>query len=305
VWGLENINFTDLRIGAPIQTYNYINNNLVPSGELFPISANGELVLWASPQGDQYQISNALVSEINSVITNGTSFSLVYDATSAYIYTNGDATLIKEFTYTVPSRSNLTTSTDLSTFDIETTSLSNSVSIGYGVASRNAPQNVWCSVTNVPQNYSYTCWAATIACIYNYVNDLTGSAMLDDRTVAREVFGLNFDQMLEWEDVAWALGIFDLDYIGTNINNLGGLQENIIFNSIYNGFPVFGCFDVLDGDGHAATIYGCNIIAGRLVVMDPLGGSFTAYMDDDGNYRYSNIYTNDTLVLYSAFGYRE
>jgi hypothetical protein len=60
-----------------------------------------------------------------------------------------------------------------------------------------------------------------------------------------------------------------------------------------------GVFDVVGGAYHATVIFGINVIAGRIQVMDPEFGSTTATLSSTGDYTYVSSYTNSTLVLYA------
>lgn len=293
-WGLSDVNFTNLRIGDSIKTYNLVNNSWESGRELYPIIDNGRLVLWVISDSGDYLLSNGLTKEVNNVISTETPFALLYDANSAYIYTDSKAVKIYEFTYTVETRSQLGLSTETTFNNIITNSLSNSVSLTYGVSPRAVINTVSCNVRYVPQNYTHTCWAATTACIYNYLNNLSGSAALDDEAVARTIFGNLFNQGIEWDEVTGILNEFDIDYRGTT-------SPGLIHSSISRGYPVFGFFDVIEGAKHAATIYSSNLINGGMTVMDPQGGSYLVSVAAGGSFRYVNTSTNTTLVLERAF----
>ena len=51
----------------------------------------------------------------------------------------------------------------------------------------------------------------------------------------------------------------------------------------------------------AVTIYSSTVIAGRMVVMGPNGGTHTVTIDSNGDFSYVNSNTNATLVLFGAF----
>lgn len=302
-WGLESIDFNNLYVGYPIQTYNYIANDLEQGQVLFPIIYNNQLILWAYIHNDQFQISDGLVSAVRNAISESTSFALIYDANSAYIYSDGTVTKISDFLYPIESRSQLSLGADLSHFDITTRTLADNVAIGYNNVSRALPVNAVCYVTSVPQTMDKTCWAATTATIYNYINNLTGSSALDDIDVAQGYYGSNYNRYLDSANVAGLLEEYGIDYEGASAYGYGTFTDEDIYISLYNDFPVFGCFQVVGGVGHAATIYACNMVAGRMSVADPSGGSYTATINSDGLYSYVNTSNSSTLVLEFALFY--
>ena len=302
-WGLESIDFNNLYVGYPIQTYNYIANELEQGQVLFPIIYNNQLILWAYIHNDQFQISDGLVSEVRNAISENTSFALIYDANSAYIYSDSTVTKISDFLYPIESRSQLSSETDLSSFDITTTKLSDNISIGYSSISRSLPVNAVCYVTSVPQTLDKTCWAATTATIYNYINNLTGSNALDDIDIAQGFLGSNYNSYLDHSQIYPLLCAYGIDYEGAYAYGVGSFTDEDIYISLYNGFPVFGSFHVVGGLDHAATIYACNMVAGRMSVADPNGGSYTATLNSSGMYSYVFTGNNSTLELELAFFY--
>lgn len=299
-WGLSDIDFCDLCVGNPVQTYDYINNTLEPNRELYPIIANGQLVLWAIAHNGQYQLTNGLVKEVSNIITNDTPFALLYDADCVYIYANDTVTLLSKFAFTIDTRSTIVPESSLSDFEINTVSFGEGMLIGYRMTPRMSG-NVWCYVDFVPQGNYRICWAATVACIYNYINNLEGSAALDAVTVARREFGASFNKGIYWENISGVLNAFDIDYVGASVASLDPLNAADIHASVMNGYPAFGWFDALADEYHAVTIYGSNVLAGRMVVMDPNSGSHTVTLNANGDYSYVSNVTNDTYILLGAF----
>ena len=77
-----------------------------------------------------------------------------------------------------------------------------------------------------------------------------------------------------------------------------------IYYSIYVGYPVYGIFYNASNVSreHAGTIYSCNIIAGRMSVMDPYSVAHTATMNSQsGTYSYYSTPAGVTYHLYYAF----
>lgn len=297
-WGLENIDFEDIQIGPAIQSYNYVEEEIVMGHAMYPLTVNDQLVLWATPIGEQFQISNGLVSEINATVDTDTPFALIYDAKGAFLYTGESILLLRQYNHEIGSRGTLDASTRLTAQEINTVSLSQSVLLGYaaGISNRNRASGYYvCNVSYVPQNHDNICWAATVACIVNYVRGTS----LDAETVAKSYFGnTNFNQGIGCDNLREKLQDYGLDYY--QFSNYGPFSDKIM-NSIIAGHPVGGTFVVVNGGFHATTIFGINVIAGRIQVMDPEFGSTTAWSTGDGySYSYVSSHTNSTLNLYAV-----
>ena len=294
-WGLEGVDFCDLEIGAPVQTYNYVENTLESGNMMYPLSANDRLILWAVPASGQFQITTGLVNELNSVLNVGTPFALIYDASNIYLYADNTITLLKHTNQDISLRGSLNTNARFAVGEINTVRLSQKTHLGYNVSMQRSTQvNISCNVNYVTQNpYKNLCWAASVACIANYKKGTS----LDAATVARNYHGsTNFDRGILPNGLPVILWDYGLDYYV--FSDYGSFGDRIM-DSILADNPVGGSFDVINGGYHATVIFGINVIAGRLQVMDPEFGMTTATIQSAGNgYSYvSNVY-NTTLVLY-------
>lgn len=91
--GINNINFSDLKIASPIKSYNYTEEGLVEGFEYYPLLYNGELKLFAikdpKASASYYQVTDSLVNEISPYLNNEVSFALIYDSEGCYFY-NGN-----------------------------------------------------------------------------------------------------------------------------------------------------------------------------------------------------------------------
>ena len=65
--GLSNVDFNNLYLGEPIQTYIYTNDTFVKSHDLFPVLYNNTIVFWAYDNNGNIQISAGLSSKITVV----------------------------------------------------------------------------------------------------------------------------------------------------------------------------------------------------------------------------------------------
>lgn len=296
-WGLQNVNFNELNIGAAVHTYNYVEGTFVRSHDMYPLTVDDQLVLWAIPINGQFQITSSLVSEINTSIDFNSPLALVYDASNAFIYSNQSFLILKYFNEEIESRGVLNTNARIAVQGIDTVSLSENVCLGYKGNNQDMPRttlaNISCSVSYVTQHpYNKLCWAASVACIVNYVKGTS----LDAPTVAKKYYGnTNFNQGINQDNLTEKIRGYDLDYY--QFSNYGDF-DNKILSSIRADYPVGGSFDVVGGGYHATVIFGINVIAGRIQVMDPEFGSTTATLSSTGDYTYVSSYTNSTLVLY-------
>lgn len=89
--GLSDINFSDFAVGDAIYAYDYIDSSYVKTREYFPLFINNRLTAFAIQTGtgdeEQYQITTALVSEINSITNiSQTNAALVFDRIVAYLF---------------------------------------------------------------------------------------------------------------------------------------------------------------------------------------------------------------------------
>ena len=297
-WGLYNVNFNELNIGAAVHTYNYVEGTFVRSHDMYPLTVDDRLVLWAIPINGQFQITRSLVSEINTFIDFNTPLALVYDASNAFAYSNQSFLILKCFDEVIESRDVLNTNVRIGVQGIDTVSLSENVCLGYegnnqGMP-RTTPANISCNVSYVTQHpYKKLCWAASVASIVNYKKGTS----LDAPTVAKKYYGnTGFDQSIGEDNLTEKIKGYGLnDYQFSNY----GYFDNKILSSIRADYPVGGAFDVVGGAYHATVIFGINVIAGRIQVMDPEFGRTTATLSSTGDYTYVSSYSNATLVLYA------
>lgn len=297
-WGLANVDFTNLNVGLPIQTYNYVEGTLESSHVMYPLTVDDRLVLWAIPIGGQFQITNGLASEVNTAIDFNTPLALIYDASNAYIYSDQYFSHLKHFDQEIDSRGVLNTNTRLTVEGINTISLSQKAFLGYEKTNndmhRAIPMNYSCNVSYVTQHpYNNLCWAASVACIVNHVNGTS----LDAVTVAKRYFGnTDFNRDIGEDNLTEKIQGYGLSYYQACT---GGNFDNKIIDSILADNPVGAVFDVINGPYHAGVIYSINVISGRIQVMDPEFGMTTASLSETNDYVYVSSYSNATLELYA------
>lgn len=125
---------------------------------------------------------------------------------------------------------------------------------------------------------SNICWAATIACINNYVHGTSLTAI----QVAKTYYGENYNKSFSTSSSA---GVMRAHYNLLYQYYARVPSSNIILSNIQSGYPIYGRF-VHSSGGHAVTIYGVNLISGYITVMDPEFGSTICYYSN-GIYSYT------------------
>lgn len=293
-FGLDGVDFCNLQIGNTLHAYEYVNNNFEDLYSAVPILYNDSLIALAiKVDGTRYQISSALALKLANVVDSN--IALVYDSKGVYCFTGTDFVLLAESGTIVSSRSDLDeyTSTPYKSM-MNLCDLSKVEALGYSSAlDSRSYTNAALPVGFVPQGANTRiCWAATIACINNYVHKTNLTA----KDVAVKKFGSsNYNQGLDMPSCAsFMQSAYNLDY--TYKRQVP--DENVIFSDLSNGYPIFGHFTWSSGS-HGVTIYGINIRAGYISVMDPEFGAATASYSLDG-YTYISDYSGVKLTLLNA-----
>lgn len=288
---MNYVDFAKLNIGSTLFAYELTNNGLVEIYRAYPLIYKGSLVALAMDSGDaNYQISTSLASKINK--SNMNKLCIIYDSNNVYSYNGDSIFLLASTSENIKSRASLN--------DISINSLNNntilcdlSETINLNYISRNyaKAQTYWsCGVKYIPQGSgTKICWAATIACINNYVNGTSLTAV----AVAKAKFGnSNYNNGVTTDvAISFMISEYGLYYTYTS----GIPSNNAMLKSIKNGYPVYGCFSWASGK-HAATIYGIDLISGYVSVMDPEFGATTSYTNGS-TYTYISNYSGVKLTL--------
>lgn len=289
--GLTDIDFANLRIGAPVQTYLYVDNVFEPAQEMYPVLGNDKLILWAIQSGDGFQITDALVEEVNNSIEMDEPFSIVYDRKNSYLYADNTFTFLGTFAMEEESRSVLDADAVEISSEMETTSLSENTILGYSKGNARAPIYYECSVEFVTQNpASKMCWAATTACIANYINGTSLTAV----QVAQNYYGSDYDHGVSYQDAPIVLGAYGLNYTYQEVVP----SANLLLEQIQADYPVYTSW--MSGDiSHAVCVYGVAPISGYIYIMDPEYG-FTSAGNSTGQYTFVSGYNGNVYTLYRA-----
>lgn len=297
--GLADVDFNKLAISKPIHTYEYINDNFIENNIIYPLKINNELVALAiSLDGfscDYFQITTALVDEINLIIKDDMSFAIVYDYEHCYLYDGNEFYLLSYGNHRVENRSVLDVyNADRENIDISLTNIDSNLNLNYSVGTSPRTQTYFsCAVTRISQNPpSNMCWAASIACIVNYKKDTNYTAV----QVAQKHYGnTNFDRGLPLGDQDNVL-ITDYFLLYRYKNEVP--SDGVILKNINKDYPILATFKWSNGY-HDVVIYGVNVIKGYISLMDPEFGFCSASLTSYG-YRYVSGYSGVTLTLNRA-----
>ncbi|MBQ2865278.1 MAG: hypothetical protein IJE90_02005 [Clostridia bacterium] len=200
--GLGDLNFEQLEIGEVLKAYEYADDHFIELRDIYPLFYNGELVALANQLSTgSFNISTSMVQAIKN--TDTPYAAIIYDANSCWLYDGIEFTQMLECSQVVEWRGNLSTEKSVSTAkssNIQLCNMQRFNSLGYttDVKAKNNNRSInsyySCPITYVTQHLSgqtsKICWAATIACIKNYIDGTNYTAV----DVARAKFGDNYNQ---------------------------------------------------------------------------------------------------------------
>lgn len=303
-FGYTNIDFESLEVGSPISAYNLYEEGPVFSRKIYPLFEGEALVLLGLEvyDGDNtyIQITQGLVDELNEITDWNTPYALIYDDTGCYLCSDEEVQLLVKSEVPNDDRSSLDTISNAALMNAtHQTKIQPQSSLNYMTPATplSATQVYYsCPVEYVGQMpYDSICWAATIACICNYVRgtDLTAAEIAQNYydSTDPDVFnqGLYDNVVVEFMNTDYYLGY---TYISTPPN------DNIILRNIMNDFPLYSCFENENGGRHALTIYGINVVGGYISIMDPMNGALTATFSASAlEYQYVSPSTNNVFTL--------
>ncbi len=299
--GLSDIDFSTLRIGEMIHTYEYLDEEFQELEEFYPLFSDNTLFALVLPlDAGGFQIMTALEKEISAA--NATNISLIYDANGCYLYDGEEFQLIASDFAPNDSRSILSTDAFNGTNRPVLTNLGETESLEYTphMQNRNSDR-IYCNVDVVNQEYSNICWAANIACINNYVNRTHFTA----REVAERRFDSSdpsvFNHTLDTIGAAQTMNLrYGLEYGIAN----GVLCANTMVTNLSNGYPIYGVFNIdpnnVNSNTHAATICGIELFELYFWVMDPMYGIIGSKYSIDGTLKYVSPYSHNTLYLVNS-----
>ncbi|MBQ8209008.1 MAG: hypothetical protein IJZ35_00285 [Clostridia bacterium] len=294
--GLTNIDFCELYISEPINTYEFADSGFVFLRNAYPLLIDNCVVAFALESGNgvekTFQISTAFVEKINT-IEFGTPLAIVYDNEGAYIFYNDCFSLLGLHSTKIDNRLNIN-NFDLDKIDrdkLDLVAITNGKHLNYTYALSSRVEIYYeCDVDFVSQNPpSNLCWAASCAMIINSVRGYHYTAA----QIARRHYGTSYDFGLPAGDEISVLADFSVVYTYRGIKP----SDGIMLHNIRYGWPIFAQFLTDNGNGHAVVIYGINTIGGYLYIKDPEFGSCTATYNTTDGYHYISNYSGVELTF--------
>lgn len=293
--GLDNVDFYNLFLGNPIQSYIYKDNSFIENSIMYPILENGSIILWAIETNNNLQLTTGLTEEVNSYVENEVPFAIVYDADKTYLYSNGAFILLAVSPYKETARSILNPEEIQNEICINTTELSSHWPISYKSVRSSTFHKL--NIEFVSQDLSSygisvsnICWAAVAASIVNYISDTSLSAV----DVAKKYYPpANFNEGLRLEDFPEVLELYNINYTAKDTPP----SITVIYNNIIAGYPLASNWTT-GSNGHMCTINGVQVTNAYYYIMDPLSGFTTAYYNPTSlKHTFVSSYNGSTYTL--------
>lgn len=292
--GLEYVDFEKVTYSDPIIAYDYYNHSVSENAKYIPIKYQERLIGWVINYDNFYQFSTSFVSIINERNTNETGFSFVYSLDSCYLYDGETLLSLCTFNQELPKRSSIENIQDIMDLPISLSKMGNDIIVGFHSSANYLSNSAYvsCGVSYVTQNpYNHLCWAASAACISNYVNGTTKTAV----NVVNEYKGYFADSALPVGYEASVLSRINV----TGYTSSSVPSDSVIYKNIRNYKPIIATFDA-SWTHHDTVIYSISITGGYVGVMDPLSGYTTASYSSTAGYQYYNSNYGCTLILDAA-----
>ena len=289
--GMSNVNFNNLYISGKVPVYEYTNNGFTELSNIYLLLENNEIVtVMYEIEETRYQIMPNLASDIRQ--TGATNIALIYDINGCHLYDGLEIITLGNTNMIVDGRKDITEAEDLEFSEISLASTVETQKLNYVSNNVNArtQANYMCSVSYVTQiPDDQICWAATLACIVNYVK---GTSLTAKQVAKAKNGATNYNQpMYDKTAISFMNSEYNMNYKYHNYKP----SDNVMLTNIKNGYPIYGSFTWTNGR-HAVTIYGINVIAGRIMIMDPEFGATTSYLSSSG-YTYVSSYSGTTLTF--------
>ncbi len=291
----DDKNYVDeVTVLQPINSYECSNQKIVEIPvKTYPVLISDKLAYFAvitdTGNGDHsIQITECYVDVLGKDTTCYNNLTLVYDDSACYLieFTSGEVRKI--FIYPeIPERDSFDPTTMLNTIK----------NISEAQNDYKSGQEIHLSLCNtkgvrsaaqlyvpwVPQTGQHTCWAASVACIGNYLTSYWHS----EQYIAQSVFGTDWDYPAS---IDVALGALYSEYIVSYpyYAYTSVPTDTRMYNNISNGYPVYSRW-VYSGTGHACVIRGIST-GSYVMVVDPAFGNTTAYKSNGTYSYYSSVY---------------
>lgn len=279
MWGLSNVDFSNIYVGDPVHTYEYVDGSFIETSPYYPLFDNRTLIaFYVDIDGEIGQVMQAFVDDVNTV--NPSEFALVSDTVACYLYDGIDFYSIAEYPEAILER-DLYSPGFQEEPNLLVTKLEPKYRLNYQSPAERVQTYISCPVGFVAQpDRSNWCWAAAVASVANYKNGTSLSA--EDVAYAIDP-DMGYEIALNGNEIELALEVkYQLDYSYRKTVP----SDNVILNNIDYRYPVLGiCESPSASLAHMVVINGINVVAGYLTVMDPNYG-FATTTFKNGEYVY-------------------
>lgn len=295
-FGLENVNFNNLGIGAAIHAYEYTDIGFEEIIQFYPLFDGTHLVALAiCVDGEHYQIETALANAIAEI--GAANAAIVYDLGHCYLYDGIDFINIADTSILIDGRAVLPEENNLArVYNLKVTNICPSDALNYtSLQAARAGTYYSCNVRYITQSpYNQLCWAACCAMIANCVNETT---IYTTESISRRYF--NSTTVVNLGVAADDCAIFMQNRLGLDYTYNGCVpSDNAILINIRNGYPIYASCDWYRSDSngsHAVVVYGVNPTSAYVSLMDPEFGSTSAHRSGSTYSYYSSVAGTDII----------
>ena len=305
-FGLDRDELAGASLGTAIFGYELVSGRLQKLDyTYYPIISNGKILFFAIDDGNGLSLTECYAKELSVYVNKNIPIALIYDRENCYVVTKEDAEMLVTFGDPITSRDTFSTPTQVveyaGIFDAALTTVRSekSISIEPSVATVSVNTDVSLLVPFVsqhPPEDSLICWAASIACIGNYLTGKSYTAV----DIAQSLYGTNnYNKSTTMENIGPILHhnyTVYYDYYGYG----KAPSESLLVNNISKGYPVYARWWYENRNGtkgyHATVIRGIYQSVNAVFIMDPEYG-FSVGEKSNGTFTYVSAIVGNTLTL--------
>lgn len=302
-WGLADIDFESIYIGDPVYTYVYSDDSFTQNSKIYPISDDEKIILLAVDHNGGITITTELVETLNSVIDSDDSFTIMYDSYGCYICTNDSRIQVTEYEVDAESETPSSLPEDNEDFseNVTYTRLTDKYFLPYVtpcIPHASGSYTYSCNVSIVSQQPdNKICWAASVACIVNYLK----GTRLTAQSVARDYYGAIYNDGLNMKYIPDVLSSYKVTY-DPQIYYPTDYQ---IYNNLRLGYPLYSRWVAYeDAPNHACVLFAIDNYSGTVSIMDPWDGSYHIAEYNGHDYWYHSVGLEGDYYLGAALLYK-
>ncbi len=296
--GLSGVDFYELTYSDSVNAYDYTKDGLIFNCEFIPIKHEGALVGWVIKKitdGEiYYQFTTAFAEEVNRIPDGDTEFAIIYGYDASYLYDGKDIYMLGSVSIAVEGRGVIESAKQLESENVTFRSIVESYELPYSNPDLNARLPVYfsCNVKYITQNpYDHLCWAASVACIVNYIKKTEHTVI----SVVKDVRGSIIDKGLYPAEEIEVLKRYGVSYTYRYLDP----SADVMLKNIQKGYPIYAMFGHMEGH-HAGVVYAVNIMAGYFYVMDPIDGFCNGSYSPANVHMYVSPSTGLAMILDQA-----